>query len=125
MVKLAGGVDEMGQEGRDSVRIPWSDVLDYQPEVLVLTPCGYNLEKTIELAAQLTQFEGWSSLPAVRTGRVYAVDANSYFARPGPRVAEGVELLAHLIHPELFHWHGSEHAYRHWISEIVRVRDNG
>ena len=112
MVKLAGGVDELGQEGRDSVRIPWSDILDYQPEVLVLTPCGYNLEKAIELAAQLTQFEGWSSLPAVRTGRVYAVDANSYFARPGPRVAEGVELLAHLIHPDLFHWHGSELAYR-------------
>lgn len=112
MVRLAGGVDALAQEGRDSVRIPWTDVFDYQPEILVLTPCGFDLEKVIELAPQLAQLEGWSSLPAVREGRVYAVDANSYFARPGPRVADGVELLAHLIHGELFPWNGPTRAYQ-------------
>lgn len=112
MVSFAGGVDALAHEGRDSVRIPWSDVVDYQPEILVLTPCGFNLEKVIELAPQLTQLEDWSSLPAVRDGRVYAVDANSYFARPGPRVTDGVELLAHLIHPELFPWNGPKSAYQ-------------
>jgi iron complex transport system substrate-binding protein len=112
MVSLAGGVDALAQEGSDSVRIPWMDVEDYRPEILVLTPCGFNLEKVIELAPQLAQLEGWSSLPAVREGRVYAVDANSYFARPGPRVTDGVELLAHLIHPELFSWNGPKSAYQ-------------
>ena len=112
MVSLAGGVDSLAQEGHDSVRIPWEDVVNYQPDILVLTPCGFNLEKVIQLAPQLAQLESWSSLPAVREGRVYAVDANSYFARPGPRVAEGVELLAHLIHPELFPWNGPKSAYQ-------------
>lgn len=112
MVGLAGGVDELSQEGKDSVRVPWSDVLDYQPEILVLMPCGFNLDKVVELAPQMARYDGWSNLPAVRKGRVYAVDANSYYARPGPRVAEGVELLAHLIHPDQFSWNGSVSAYR-------------
>jgi iron complex transport system substrate-binding protein len=55
---------------------------------------------------------GWKELPAVRNDRVYAVDANSYFARPGPRVVDGIELLAHLIHPQLFDWDGPADAYR-------------
>jgi iron complex transport system substrate-binding protein len=57
-------------------------------------------------------YPGWSDLPAVRDDRVYAVDANSYFARPGPRVVEGTELLAHLFHPDLFDWEGPPTAFR-------------
>jgi iron complex transport system substrate-binding protein len=112
MVKLAGGVDALAREGEDSVRIPWDDVVQWAPEVLVVTPCGFNLEKVIEQTQQLPSYPGWSELPAVREGRVYAVDANSYFARPGPRVVDGTELLAHLIHPELFRWKGSASAYQ-------------
>ncbi len=112
MVRIAGGEDSLGSEGADSVRIPWCEVREFEPEVLIITPCGFNLEKTIEQARQLSSCEGWSSLPAVRQGRVYAVDANSYFARPGPRVVDGTELLAHLIHPDLFAWKGSAQAYQ-------------
>lgn len=112
MVRLAGGVDALAQEGKDSVRISWDDVLEFAPEVLIITPCGFNLEKTVEESSKLSTFPDWSSLPAVRNGRVYAVDANSYFARPGPRVVDGTELLAHLVHPELFAWNGSENAYQ-------------
>jgi len=112
MVEIAGGVDALARKGTDSVRIPWSDVLEWSPEVLVITPCGFNLDKVIELTPQLFNNPGWCDLPAVRNGRVYAVDANSYFARPGPRVVEGTELLAHLIHPELFQWEGSQEAFR-------------
>jgi iron complex transport system substrate-binding protein len=112
MVRIAGGVDELSREGTDSVRIPWDDVLKWAPEVLIVTPCGFNLDKVIEQAPQLADYPGWADLPAVREGRVYAVDANSYFARPGPRVVEGTELLAHLIHPHLFAWEGSEQASR-------------
>jgi iron complex transport system substrate-binding protein len=115
MVRIAGGVDELSREGTDSVRIPWDDVLKWAPEVLIVTPCGFNLDKVVELAPQLYDYPGWADLPAVRQERVYAVDANSYFARPGPRVVEGTELLAHLIHPDLFSWEGSEGAYRRLV----------
>lgn len=112
MVKIAGGVDELSREGADSVRIPWDDVLKWAPEVLIVMPCGCHLSKVRELVPQLFRRPGWSDLPAVRAGRVYAVDANSYFARPGPRVVEGAELLAHLIHPEQLSWSGAADAYQ-------------
>lgn len=112
MVRIAGGADAVGQEGADSVRVAWQDVLEWQPEVLVITPCGFDLTGTIKEAAPLLNFQNWRDLPAVRNGRVYAVDANSYFARPGPRVVDGTELLAHLIHPEVFSWNGPSTAYQ-------------
>jgi len=112
MVKIAGGIDELSRDGTDSVRVLWDDVLKWAPEVLILTPCGFNLQKVVEQAPQVYTYADWADLPAVRHGRVYAVDANSYFARPGPRVVEGAELLAHLIHPDLFSWEGPANAYR-------------
>jgi iron complex transport system substrate-binding protein len=112
MVEIAGGVDRLARKGTDSVRIPWDDVLKWSPEVLIITPCGFNLNKVIEQTPQLFSNPGWSELPAVRDDRVYAVDANSYFARPGPRVVDGTEFLAHLIHPDLFHWKGSPEAFQ-------------
>lgn len=104
LVKLAGGVDEIGRERGESVRVPWDEIVAWAPEVLVIMPCGFNLEQTMK---QIWSVFGYKSspffdLPAVKNGRVYAVDANSFFARPGPRVVEGAELLARLIHPELF-----------------------
>jgi iron complex transport system substrate-binding protein len=112
MVRIAGGIDALSSEGKDSVRIPWADVVKWAPEVLIVTPCGFNLEKVIEQSHRLSNYPGWFDLPAVRQDRVYAVDANSYFARPGPRVVDGTELLAHLIHPELFAWNGPASAYQ-------------
>jgi hypothetical protein len=85
-------------------------------EILIVMPCGFHMEKAAEQAQQLTSYPGWSDLPAVRNGRVYAVDANSYFARPGPRVVEGTELLAHLIHPDVFAWNGPADAYRNLLA---------
>jgi iron complex transport system substrate-binding protein len=112
MVSLAGGEDALARKGSDSVRVSWDEVLKWAPEVLIITPCGFNLEKSIKQARQLVRYPGWTDLPAVRKGRVYAVDANSFFARPGPRVVDGTELLAHLIHPNLFEWKGSTSAYQ-------------
>lgn len=108
LVKLAGGVDVLGRERGESVRVPWEDVVAASPEVVVIMPCGFNLEQTMKQIWSVFGFQKseaarqFLELPAVRDGRVYAVDANSYFARPGPRVVEGAELLARLIHPELF-----------------------
>lgn len=112
MVRIAGGVDSLAREGNDSVRIPWDNVLEWNPEILVITPCGFDLQQTIEQSQQLFTYPRWSTLAAVVDRRVYAVDANSYFARPGPRVVDGTELLAHLIHPDLFSWNGSNEAYQ-------------
>ncbi|HKE58811.1 MAG TPA: ABC transporter substrate-binding protein [Pyrinomonadaceae bacterium] len=111
LVRIAGGVDELARDGGESVRVSWQQLVDWAPEVLVIMPCGFNLPQTMK---QIWDAFGKYSrnrsehadlffgLPAVRSGRVYGVDANSYFARPGPRVVEGAELLARLVHPELF-----------------------
>ncbi|MDQ5846647.1 MAG: cobalamin-binding protein, partial [Acidobacteriota bacterium] len=112
MVRIAGGVDGLAQEGSDSIRIEWQDVVEWKPEVMIITPCGYDLKQTIGVSSSLASYAGWRDLPAVREGRVFAVDANSYFARPGPRVVDGTELLAHLIHPEAFAWNGLATAFR-------------
>jgi iron complex transport system substrate-binding protein len=74
-------------------------------------PCGCGSAKAADQARQLFSYPGLSEVPAVRHGRVYAVDASSYFARPGPRVVEGTELLAHLLHPAVFQWRGPKDAY--------------
>jgi hypothetical protein len=112
MIELAGGVDALGRKGVDSVRISWTDIAAWAPEILIISPCGFCTEKAVKQAEQLLHQPGWSDLPAVRNGRVYAVDANAYFARPGPRMVDGVELLAHLIHPEIFEWNGPADAFQ-------------
>lgn len=101
MVQIAGGIDGLGEAGAPSVRIDWDAVLAYQPEVVVLMPCGFDVERTRREFHIAALPVGWQDLPAVRAGRVYAVNANAYFSRPGPRLVEGLRLLAHLTHPEL------------------------
>jgi iron complex transport system substrate-binding protein len=112
MVRIAGGLDALGREGGDSVRVSWDDVRKWDPEVLVVMPCGFHLEKVVQESRKLRECPGWDELSAVRDRRVFAVDANAYFARPGPRVIDGTELLAHLIHPNEFAWKGPASAYR-------------
>lgn len=102
MITLAGGHDPLGRPGADSVRVNWEEVADATPEVIVVSPCGYRLEESAELAR---------ALPRVSGARIYAVDANAYYARPGPRAAEAVELLGHLFHPACVGW---PHAQRPW-----------
>lgn len=124
MVRIAGGVDELSREGSDSVKVAWKEVLDWAPEVLILMPCGNHLPEVLELAPKLQSFPAWDELPAVRNARVYAVDASSYFARPGPRVIQGTELLAHLIHPEIFSWTGPPDAFSN-IASMAAKADAG
>ncbi len=102
MIELAGGHDPLGKSGADSVRMTWDDVRAANPEIIIVSPCGYGLEQSLELAQTIEKIPG---------SRVFAVDANAYFARPGPRIAEGIELLAHLFHPDQFEW---THSNRPW-----------
>jgi len=101
MVSLAGGRDVLGTEGKPSFRIDWQQVADAKPEVILISPCGFDCEQASAEFARLELPAIWAELPAVRAGRVFAVDANSYLSRPGPRLAEGIAILARAIHPEL------------------------
>jgi iron complex transport system substrate-binding protein len=113
MIALAGGTPGLGTPHTDSRRITWGDVIAFAPEVIVVTPCGFDLERTIgEALRVLPHRTGWEALPAVRTGRVYAVDGNAYYSRPGPRIVDSLELLAELIHPEQFAGWGPPDAWR-------------
>jgi iron complex transport system substrate-binding protein len=129
MVNIAGGMDEIGSDGGESVRIGWQKLAEWAPEVLVMMPCGFNLQQTMkQIWEHFGPYSSFASenaelffnLPAVRDNRVYAVDANSYFARPGPRVVEGAELLAHLFHPNKFSWDGSADAFQQVDLNLLR-----
>ncbi len=111
MVEAAGGVDAMARRGEESTRVPWEQVVRFAPEVLVVAPCGYHRPRALEEAERLWSLPGWRSLPAVREGRVFAIDADAYLSRPGPRVAEGTRLLAHLFHPDTVDWNGPPDAF--------------
>ncbi|MGH9358019.1 MAG: cobalamin-binding protein [Terriglobia bacterium] len=102
LVDLAGGRDELARPHRPSVRMEWKEVLEFSPEVIALTCCGFDLERSAQEGELLIQFEGARNLPAVRAGKVYAADASHFFSRPGPRIVESMEVLAHIIHPEIF-----------------------
>ena len=102
MVSIAGGEDSLGLAGRDSRKIPWQLVVAYDPEILVLMPCGFDVRRTAEDVALLAKNEGWRSIAAVKAGRVFAANGSAYFSRPGPRLVDGLELLSKMVHPEVF-----------------------
>jgi iron complex transport system substrate-binding protein len=103
MVRIAGGEEIFAGSGEPSARLTWEEVFEAAPEVLVLMPCGFGTGRTVEEAHRvLPGLPGWDELPALRDGRVWAVDANSYFSRPAPRLVEGVEMLVRILHPEAF-----------------------
>ncbi len=102
MVHLAGGKELFAKAREPSRRLSWGGVLEAAPEVLVLMPCGFDVGRTLREAGALPMLPGWEDLPAVKDGRVWAVDANSHFSRPAPRLVEGVEILTRILHPEVF-----------------------
>ena len=98
MVKIAGGEDLLGRAGEPSYRATWEQILTSKPEIIIFMPCGYSAAQAAAEVAAMTFPPAWSEVPAVRTGDVYAVDATSYFSRPGPRLVDGLEILLNLIH---------------------------
>jgi len=102
MVELAGGQDVLGRKGEPSEKIDRKKIVELAPDVIVLMPCGFDIHRTAKEATTLEQLEGWDDLPAVKAGRVFAVNGHAFFSRPGPRLVDGLELLAHIIHPEIF-----------------------
>jgi iron complex transport system substrate-binding protein len=102
LVELAGGRYNLVAAGRHSPYVDWTALRDYDPEVLLAAPCGFDLPRTLREAEALPRLDGWSRLAAVRNGRAFAVDGNAYFNRAGPRLCDTLELLAHLVQPQLF-----------------------
>jgi iron complex transport system substrate-binding protein len=100
LVDLAGGHDGLGRMGEPSARIAWQKVVEFAPEIIVLMPCGFDVQRTLREASMLAKLDRWPNLPAVKAGRVYAVNGHAFFSRPGPRLIAGLEILAALIHPE-------------------------
>jgi len=101
LVRLAGGEEVLGVAGRRSRTLTWEEVAAARPEVVFVACCGFDLERTLVDATALRDTPGWRELPAVRSGRVYVADGSHYFSRPGPRIVDSLEILAHALHPDL------------------------
>ena len=104
LIELAGGVQPLAQEGQHSTYGESRDVIAFDPQIVLVMPCGFDLARAITEAEVLSKVPGWNDLSAVRAGRVYAVDGNAYFNRSGPRIVDSLEILAGLLHPKIFGW---------------------
>ncbi len=102
MVDLAGGSNTFGDKDTGTFKLEWEEVVERQPEIIVMMPCGFDVKRGLEDVPILAEREGWKDLPAVRNDRVYVVDASAYTSRSGPRLVTGLEIMAEMIHPELF-----------------------
>lgn len=102
MIRLAGGTDSLGNAGQPSTAIEWERVVEFAPQILVIMPCGYKISRSVGEIDRLASKHGFYDLPAVQSGQVYVVDSPAFFSRPGPRIVNGLEILAQIIHPQLF-----------------------
>lgn len=112
LVELAGGRNLFGAAGRHSPWLTWEALAAADPDLILITPCGFDIARTLADLPRLTERAGWHDLRAVRAGRVYIADGNQFFNRPGPRIVESLEILAELCHPETFRF---GHAGAGWI----------
>ncbi|HEU4387933.1 MAG TPA: cobalamin-binding protein [Blastocatellia bacterium] len=118
LIEMAGGVNLFGLPGKHSPWMEWTDLLAQDPDVIVVTPCGFDIPRTRQELELLTSREGWQGLKAVQTERVFVADGNQFFNRPGPRLLETLQILAELFHPSVFRF---GHESRGWI-RVTEVR---
>jgi len=114
LVEHAGGICGLGNPNTHSAAVPWQAVLDADPEVLVIAPCGFGLERALAEMPRLTARPGWEGLRAVRAGRVYVADGNRRFNRSGPGLFRSIDLLAEILHPGVVGGAGEGELYRRW-----------
>jgi iron complex transport system substrate-binding protein len=101
LVELAGGIDVFGNAGIPSRTRAWDELVASRPDVLFVACCGYAADRTVKDLPILARLPGWSDLPCVRASRVYVTDGSAYFSRPGPRLVDSLEIMAHSLHPRL------------------------
>ncbi len=104
LVNLAGGQSLFTVTGKPSPHLSWETLINSNPDVIIFMPCGFDLDRTRQEAKLLTQRPDWEKLHATQAGRVYITDGNSYFNRPGPRLVDSLEILAEILHPEIFQY---------------------
>jgi len=113
LVHAAGGENLFGESGEPSPDIGWETIAQSGAEVMVVMPCGFDLDRVAAEMPLLEKQPGWNELPAVREGRIYITDGNQYFNRSGPRLLESLQIMAEILHPEVFSF-GREAAWKHW-----------
>src|SRR5215471_12162094 len=102
LVEVAGGHDPLGRKHQPSAQVEWPQVLNARPEIIVLALCGYDIDRAHRDYELLRRFPGFASIPAADSGEIYLVNASAYFARPGPRIVDSLEILAGILHPMEF-----------------------
>jgi iron complex transport system substrate-binding protein len=102
MTEMAGGTNSFGDKDTGTLKLDWDEVVASQPEIIIMMQCGFDVKRALEDMPLMKSKEGWASLPAVKNNQVYVVDAGAYTSRSGPRLVTGLEIMAEMIHPELF-----------------------
>lgn len=124
LLQIAGGVGGPWERaGEPSRTLTWDEIAAFAPEMLVLLPCGFDVNRAIEEADALRHAPGWFNLPAVQAGECYAVDGNAYFNRPGPRLIESCEILATILHPEIFTEMLPPYSVRRFPNDLLEPED--
>ena len=113
LVGIAGGNNVISVSGTDSNFCSWDEIEKTNPDIIIMMPCGFEIKRTLEDLHYLQKREGWKELKAVKENKVYVVDGNQYFNRPGPRLVDSAEILAEIINPDYFERKYSENA---WIA---------
>ena len=101
LIELAGGIDLLGAPGKPSSTLNWETVVNSEPDVLFVACCGFDTERALEDVHRISDSDAWRQLPAVRNGRVYVADGRAYFSCPSPRLIDGLDILAHALHPTI------------------------
>lgn len=112
LIEIAGGRSLFAQAGEHSNWLEWATLIEADPDVILLLPCGFKIEQTLRDLSLLTKNPAWANLHAAKEGRVYAVDGHHFFNRPGPRLVESAEIVAEILHPDQFSF---GHRGKGWI----------
>lgn len=112
LIEMAGGINLFGEAGKHSPWMTWEQLVEQDPDIILVMPCGFDIERAMKDMPVLTNRKEWDSLKAVTANNVYLVDGNQYFNRPGPRLADSLEIIAEIMHPEEFE---SRYQQRGWI----------
>jgi iron complex transport system substrate-binding protein len=116
---MAGGENLFGAAGQPSPWLDWDQIVVADPDVVLVHPCGFDVARTLQEMPLLEHRPGWYELKAVQRDRVFVADGNQYFNRPGPRIVESLEMLAEILHPELF---PSRHEGKGWVRHAAEPR---
>jgi iron complex transport system substrate-binding protein len=116
LVEMAGGVNLFGETGKHSPWMSWQDLLDRDPDVIFVSPCGFDIARTMEEMHLLSDRSEWRTFKAVASDAVFVADGNQFFNRPGPRIVESLEILAELLHPNVFRFGYENNGWVHYRS---------